>query len=424
MSSLVFALKSKIKSILNKKCSIQMDDQKVAKLNMQLHNLELTRSQLIAENNQKSKTINNLSAQISALTETVHQLTEEKARAFQDKTDRIGVAVDSRGELINKTYPTMDAEKGFDLGNQLNGFFGNHRSGWPYAVSYLAPLHKPHGIYLDMFIERTFVWSPEGVRPHNKPWIGFIHVPPNVPDWFQYEQSNQSVFQTSAWKDSIPNCRGLITLSGYHREALEKQFDFPIRNLLLPNEIPELIWNFDNFIKNKDKKIIQLGWWLRKLHAIYQLPASDYRKIFLKVTEQSYLKVLMDREKKMLVKRGEFDDSMYDSVDVVSYLADNEYDKWLSENIAFLDLYDSSANNAVVECIVRGTPLLVNPLPSIVEYIGKDYPFYYKTYSEAIEKASNLELVKAVHEYLLACPTRNKLSGDYFRESLLKLDFS
>ena len=88
--------------------------------------------------------------------------------------------------------------------------------------------------------------------------------------------------------------------------------------------------------------------------------------------------------------------------------------------MVFLDLYDSSANNAVIECIARGTPLLINPIPGVVEYLGEDYPFYFNTLQEAAEKAKNFELIKDTNNYLLECETRKKLSKDHFRESIIE----
>lgn len=73
-------------------------------------------------------------------------------------------------------------------------------------------------------------------------------------------------------------------------------------------------------------------------------------------------------------------------VRVVDYLTDMEYDRLLSQNLVFLDLYDSSANNALVECIVRGTPVLVNPLDAVVEYLGVDYPLHFDNLAEAALK--------------------------------------
>ena len=65
------------------------------------------------------------------------------------------------------------------------------------------------------------------------------------------------------------------------------------------------------------------------------------------------------------------------SVKFIDHLDNNDYDVLLSQNIVFLDLYDTSANNAVIECIARGTPLLINRHPATIEYLGEKYPFYF-----------------------------------------------
>ena len=44
------------------------------------------------------------------------------------------------------------------------------------------------------------------------------------------------------------------------------------------------------------------------------------------------------------------------------HLTDAEYDQTLAENIAFIRLYDASANNTVVECIARATPPAGQPI--------------------------------------------------------------
>lgn len=111
---------------------------------------------------------------------------------------------------------------------------------------------------------------------------------------------------------------------------------------------------------------------------------------------------------------------MYETATMLGFLPNDEYDKLLSENVGFLNLYDSSANNAVIECIARSTPLLVNPLPSVVEYLGVDYPLYYCSYQEAIEKACDYDLIRTAHEYLKVAPIREKMTRQAFRESVLQ----
>ncbi len=321
-----------------------------------------------------------------------------------------------------EAFQVPDGAQGkVNFGDQLEAFYGQHRSGWAYAVRSLAPLHNPDGVYLDVFVERSFCWHPMGVKPHKVPWIGFIHVPPNVPKWFQYKQSNDYIFQTGPWKESYPFCQGLFTLSEYHRKSLEKKLDVPIESLFHPTETPDLKWSWRAFSENENKTIVQVGWYLRKLHGIFMLPVKNYKKIFLKITNFD-LNPLIEDEKKRLLETGEFEERMYETAETVKYLPDEKYDKLLSENIVFVNLYDASANNAVIECIVRNTPLLVNPIEPVVEYLGPEYPFYYQTFEEAAEKAENHDIVRAAFEYLRKLPTKEKLDGDYFREALVSTE--
>ena len=44
--------------------------------------------------------------------------------------------------------------------------------------------------------------------------------------------------------------------------------------------------------------------------------------------------------------------------------------------------------------------MLVNPIDSVVEYLGKDYPFYYYSLDEAAEKLEDDDLIQKTSEYL------------------------
>ena len=380
--------------------------------------------------NQKLNQYEHILSQLRKLSDYPISQIDRKARAYRKLIRTYNRVKPSWHKLKAPNYSSRHKNKlrakvrshGVDLGNQISAFYGNHRSGWAFAVNSLADLHTPDSVYLDTFIERSFCWSPEGVKPHLRPWIGFIHVPPFVPAWFQYDQSNQAIFKTSAWQESLPHCRGLFTLSKYHRDYLQPKFDFPVDHLVHPTEFPDRLWDWHEFEANRNKRIVQLGWWLRKLHAIHQLPETSYQKTMLRPSEQDYLKQLFNKEKQQLMANGELHESMYDSVEVLKFLPNDQYDQLLSNNIVFLNLYDSSANNSVIECIARGTPLLVNRIAPVEEYLGPDYPLYYDTLSEAANKVMDFGLIRETHEYLMECETRKKLTGEYFQQSLLESD--
>jgi hypothetical protein len=315
-----------------------------------------------------------------------------------------------------KTAARFPLPQKIDMGDQLEGFYGQHRSGWSYALRFLSCLQAANGIWLDSFVERTFCWHPRGPRANLQPWIGFIHIPPHVPEWFQSEQSNDSIFRTDLWKQSLPFCQGLFTFSRYHRLSLEKKLALPINNLLFPTEEPDLKWSWERFAANREKKVVQVGWWLRKLHTIFMLPTRSYKKIFLRITHAD-LDGLLRRERSILVQQGKFADTMYDTVEQILYIPHKAYDRLLAENIVIMDLYDSSANNTIVECIVRRTPLLINRLDAVVEYLGEEYPLYFSSLEEAAAKMENRDLLFAAHQYLDALPIRRQLSGECFLKS-------
>lgn len=304
-----------------------------------------------------------------------------------------------------------------NFNDQLTVTYGAHRSGWSYAIANLAQLHNPNGVLFDTFIERTFFWHPDGVKPHTQPWVGVIHVPPKVPTWFQYEQSNEAIFSSEAWKESEKHCRGLYTMSAYHKKILEKRFDFPVNNLIHPTEFPECKWSWKRFQSNREKKIVQIGWWLRKLHSIYLLPTTRYAKVFLR-KEDADMNEIMRLEREHMDNMEMLTDEIMNSATTVSFLPNDEYDRLLSENVVFLELYDSSANNAVIECMARNTPILVNRIEPVIEYLGNDYPLLYDTLDEAARKADDFALIKSAHQFLANHPTKQKLTGKYFLESV------
>jgi hypothetical protein len=322
------------------------------------------------------------------------------------------------GKFIKKDYKKSSPgyPRKIYLKDSLKMFYGKHRSGWLYVLKSIESLHHRKGVYFDSFIERTFNWSPDGVKPHRNTWVGVIHVPPNIPQWFGEEQSNNKIFETEAWQVSLPFCRGLFTMCEYHKKNLENKLSIPINSLIHPTEFPDLTWSWDRFQANKEKKVVQIGWWLRKLHTIFQLPVRTYKKVFIKITYAD-VNSIMAKEREILKKEGVFTDDMYETASVISFLPNEEYDRLLSENIVVANLYDSSANNLLIECIVRNTPILINPLESILEYLGEDYPLYFNSVEEAAEKAENVELIYEAYKYLLNHPIKEKLTGEYFRES-------
>jgi hypothetical protein len=336
-----------------------------------------------------------------------------------------------------------------NLGKQK--MFEHHHSGWDLAIQSLQPLHNPQGIIFDSVLEDKFAYEnqrmgkrlprilakmqadgvfeilatseEQGILPYQTPWVGFLHHPPLIPNWFMHYQSTQKLWEREIWQASLPQCVGLFTLTNYFAEWLRERTDKPVSVLVLPTEIPDLQFDFDRFMANPHKKIVQSGWWLRKPNSIYKLPlahnnALGYEKVrtgFAFGSSELLLEQLKTIEAK--VCKIEIDEMYSANTRIIPHHFKDEYNKLLSENIMFLDLYDSTSNNAIVECIARATPLLINPLPGVIEYLGEDYPMYFDTLEEAAAKALDTSLILETHQYLKSCETRQKLGADYFFNS-------
>lgn len=296
-----------------------------------------------------------------------------------------------------------------------------HRSGWPYAIYFLKKLHTKNGVIFESFLEKKFCWGSDfgdmrnHPTPYLEPWVGVFHVPDNIPEWFDTKQTPKEMFKNKLFIESLKYCKGFYCLSNYEKEILKQYTDLPINVLIHPTETPEIKFDIEKFIENKNKEIIQLGTFLRKLSSIYLLPTTKYKKSALGIIWRN-LQQLKEEEQKLKLKVN------LNNVKIYKFLSNEKYDEILSKNIAFMDLYDASANNAVIECIVRNTPLLINPLPSVKEYLGDNYPFYFDSLTEAAKKAEDIELIKKTVIYLENLKIKDKLTGEYFVTSIYNSD--
>jgi hypothetical protein len=328
----------------------------------------------------------------------------------------------------------------------------HHRSGWRYAMEALYPLHHPDGVRFEGFLDEPFGvehprpgvrsgpellealrrpayetrWTAEERRiiPIREPWVGVWHNPQGMPPWFHPDLAPELILDKGVWRDSLPHCRGLFALSEHLASWLRTATGLPVSVVHPPCEIPDRQFDFDRFLANPDKRIVQIGWWLRRLTAIDRLPLAAeapvrYRKLRLvpgfapnAAAHLDDLRALECTVHPLQLPAGDA------AVETWSHLPNDAYDELLAENIAFVQLHAASANNVVVECLARGTPLLVNKLPAVEEYLGPDYPLYYHDLEAAAAYAVDLPRLRAAHEYLRHSPMRARLSPEAFRRSV------
>lgn len=294
---------------------------------------------------------------------------------------------------------------------------GIHRHGWNRVLQELINKyhHDEASVGVDDFLEFSFFSHDSKIRsvfPYDFKWVGFVHHPCNVSFPFDVKYGTPALFAQKDFQDSLANCVGLFTLSERLREDCKVLLDktqykhIKINSLKYPTDLSQKQFSYKAF--EKEKKVVCLGWWLRKFESLFKLQTSMPKFFCLGSSEwakgQYNLCMKLYKEKR---------DSLYKiklpepDATIMPTLSNDNYDNMLASSVVFLDLIDTSANTSIIECIASSTPVLVNPLPAVIEYLGPKYPFYYDSIEEASQKINNKELIIETHEYLLAMDKSN-----------------
>jgi len=326
---------------------------------------------------------------------------------------------------------------------EYRAYHNVHRGGWYLAIEELSKHMSQNGILCDMYLDRTFHWcstylSYRGILPYTVPWCGFIH---HTMDETQSKFNVIELFKKQDFLQSLNTCVMLFTLSPsltIHIRAILKRlrYDINVVTFMHPIVDPSHLFSF-----KRQKKIVQIGSWLRNYFTIYTIKNDAYQKNILigkDMTECVYPHNFSIRSMSDYVPsdekieyyhscitpcRGEtghisrwikhfiewlkhdkriqniaYDNGtvyikchnmsreestlldlhkMTQSVSVINQLSNEDYDVLLSQSIVFLHLIDAAAVNTVIECIVRNTPILINKIPGTVDLLGDEYPLFY-----------------------------------------------
>jgi hypothetical protein len=316
---------------------------------------------------------------------------------------------------------------GINIANPTS--FKAHRSGWRYAISSMMKYHDPSGILLDDFIDITFGYNYEQNKidkkiPYKKPWLGFLHHPPNICPWYEdsYKQKiDINIFlRSEEFEVSAKYCKCLFVLSDYLASFLKKNIKclkhVPIVSIKHPTEPAPYLWDFKKFKQLYNvtgMKIVNIGYFLRHLSSIYTL--KNYKKLD-KIILPSSLNLALENLEREIIYKNLSQSIDLQSVKIIDWQENNFYDKVLEQSLVFLDLYDTSCNNAIIESIVRNCPIIVNKHPAVIEYLGQDYPLYFDDLSD-ISNLTNYDLIASCSDYLSKL-NHKELAGEYFSETV------
>lgn len=303
--------------------------------------------------------------------------------------------------------------------NRTIGMF-YHRSGWPFAFKELQKhLYVDQKIMLDDFVEQNFSYTHKKYqKEYNEPWIGIFHHPQNIPlelNFFKKRIHRPDQFMnTNVFKNSAKHLKLAICLSDYLAQYLSNEFHIPTTVVKLPGEITPTLWDDKAYFNSDKRKLIQIGWYIRNTMAIYQTPNINKLEKH-RISTKNKNCIEYDEDVRLYWnKRNERKD--YGKVIEHGYIKNQEYDKMLSTGVVITELFDSSANTLIVDCISRNTPIVVNKHPAVVEYLGESYPLYMES-PEQIEELMQDHKIQETHNYMINMD-KTWLDGEYFSDKI------
>ena len=112
-------------------------------------------------------------------------------------------------------------------------------------------------------------------------FIGFWHNPHNMPIFFDYDNSPNIILNKKEIVVCFEKyCKGIFVFSNYLAEYLKSRLPkIPIEVIYHPTEIPYIKFKWEKYKLNNNKKIYQIGYWLRDLTFIWRLNTKNFLKM-------------------------------------------------------------------------------------------------------------------------------------------------
>ncbi len=296
-----------------------------------------------------------------------------------------------------------------------------HRFGWHYVNESLNQVfNNNEGVYINTWFDCSYLFDNKSTVPKDKEWIGISHLTPVYYKGFFHLCNINRLMNHTLFINDLKLCKGMFTLSKYMKYYLKNMLcilgypNIPVDNLYHPTGFVEPM--FDPKSIETIDNIISIGCQLRKMTTIY-LIKSKHKKYWLPgrpANEALSMLKLECNEMDISISNEDMD-----SVKILN-LSNSEYDNMLLNSFIVVDLYDASANNALIECISRNIPCFISNLPAVCEYIGSKYPLLFNNLEELEEKMANKDLIYSAYKYLVDRPNlKERLTIDYFIKSIL-----
>lgn len=270
--------------------------------------------------------------------------------------------------------------------------YGYHRSGWPMAVAALRRYDDAAApLILDDFPEQRFIYRHPVLL--DRPWVGIWHHPPDVPHWTGTASHGLArVFARADVRETMATMRGVIALSEHLAAFVREHVRCPVTVLTHPTATDVPMWDASSLA---NPRLLQVGHYLRNVRAIHAVAVSVsgwrcVRRLPNTMHVRNYDRLCREHY-------GTEDSPLVATE--WGRIGNADYDRELATSVVLTDLVAASANNVLVECLARATPLIVNRIPPVVEYLGQEYPLYYDSLADVPRLLDDARLL-AAHDYL------------------------
>lgn len=267
------------------------------------------------------------------------------------------------------------------------------------------------GMLLDDFVEASYTYRRLR-HVLDRPWVGMFHHPVNINSPILNDRTTavrNLLARDSRFKAACKKLRGAIVFSPDVADEIRAWLKVPVLLIKHPTELAVHQWTGGD-------DLWQVGFYLRNTRMLHTMPVAP-GAMQRRFRSQPYLNWHLSRDKKLAAYYAK--QNNHAEVLEIERMYDADYDDALQSSIVCNQLYGAAANNVVLECIARATPILVNRLPGVEYYLGKDYPLFYKDLEQAAFWSADEHRVIEAHAYLRELK-KNDLSLDYFISNVME----
>lgn len=294
--------------------------------------------------------------------------------------------------------------------NPLHSNF--HYYGWGYIIDQLKSTTdlSTDGIVLDSFVDSYF-WSQK--KAITTPWIGIVHSAIKHQPTREKGFSIDRLIELPEMQESLAYCQGLITLTKHTQNYLQSKVDLPIYHTFLPRKLETNFFDIEAYFSNPILR--HSGFELRDVSKFFLLETSLHKE--LDVGQRHNFDLILNELNyhNVHITQG--------NVKILTdFLPNDRYIKKFTSTIGFAYYYDCGASHSITEHIASHSPIVINKIPPIVEYLGEDYPMYYEKICNNLDLfLKDRTFIQATVDYLRAQSTRKEFTIEHFCEFVNQL---